>query len=164
MAGMASGAIGSAVFLYLGYRFLPPFVPVLMEPIERVVYAIRWLVLPAATLVLGVALVAGGRFFTPRAIEGDAPARGSALEINLRYVTNTSEQLLLFAIALLALSIHLHGTAVRMIPLLALWFAFARLTFLAGYHRSPLARAFGFAATFYPSVAMLLYDALKILG
>ena len=164
VAGMASGAIGSAAFLYLGYRFLPPFVPVLMEPIERVAYAIRWLVLPAGTLVLGVALVAAGRFFAPDAIDGNEPTEGSTLDINVRFVTNTAEQLLLFAIALLALSVHLGGTAVRMIPLLTLWFSFARLAFLAGYHKSPIARAFGFAATFYPTVGALLYDVLMILS
>lgn len=164
IAGMASGAVGSAAFLYLGYRFLPPFVPVLMEPIDRVVYAMRWLVLPAGTLVLGVMLVAGGRFFSPEAIDGAEPNPRSSLDIHVRYVTNTTEQLLLFAVANLALSIHLDGTAVRMIPLLALWFSFARIAFLAGYHKSPIARAFGFAATFYPTVAVLLYDVLKILS
>jgi len=163
-AGMAAGALGSAAVLYLGYRLMPPFVPVLMEPVDRLVYALPWLVPPTLTLVLGIALVASGRFFSVEAIDGAEPFEGSRLDINRRYVTNTSEQLLLFVVALLALSVQLDGTATRLIPLLSLWFSIARLAFLAGYHRNALARAFGFAATFYPTVAVLLYDALRLLG
>jgi MAPEG family len=164
LLGMLAAMLGSAGFLYLGHRFLPPFVPVLMDPLDRVLYTLRWLVLPTSMLVLGVARMAAGRFFSRHAIDGSAPIQGDGLDIDQRYLVNTAEQLLLYAVAHLALALHLDGTSVRLVPVFALWFAFARGAFWYGYHRHPLTRSFGFGATFYPTVAVILYDLAHIVG
>ncbi|MGA2776038.1 MAG: hypothetical protein ABSF94_00665 [Steroidobacteraceae bacterium] len=41
-------------------------------------------------------------------------------------------------------------------PILGGFFCIGRLWFWIGYQRGPAARAFGFAISFYPSVAALL--------
>ena len=44
-----------------------------------------------------------------------------------------------------------------LVLVMSLAFAIARLLFWIGYHRAPPLRAFGFAATFYPTVAAALW-------
>ena len=50
--------------------------------------------------------------------------------------------------------------------LMFLWlgvaFAVARLAFWAGYHMAPPLRAFGFAATFYPTVLVALWALWRV--
>lgn len=70
------------------------------------------------------------------------------LATNQRAISNTVEQMLVFAPALLALSAGAAATAMPQVIALALVFAAARLGFWLGYLARPLLRAPGMAATF----------------
>lgn len=105
-------------------------------------------------LWLGVAIVARQRFFSVRAIDGADVSE--KLTINLHYIRNTQEQSLFFMVAIVGLCFTLPAQILFYIPALTLWYIFARLCFLIGYHRNATARAFGFFATFMPNTLMLL--------
>ncbi len=109
--------------------------------------------LAALTLIAGIGAAARLRFFG-RNIDGSAPAPGSALDIMRRYVSNTTEQVVLFAIACQALAVVDASVAIRLLPVMGVWFVIARMMFYAGYRQAPLWRAVGFAATFHPTVLL----------
>ncbi len=49
------------------------------------------------------------------------------------------------------------GDGPGVVTCLGIGFAVARLAFWIGYHISPPLRAFGFAATFYPTIIALVW-------
>jgi uncharacterized membrane protein YecN with MAPEG domain len=157
LLGMVAGLGASALFFWVGHAKLPAVVPVLMDPLERLAYAVSWQAVTVVPLAAGVARIATRRFFTKEAIGGDNPALDRGLEIDRRYVQNTVEQLALASPAQLALALALPATSLRLVVLAAVWFVIARVAFWVGYHRSPLGRGFGFVSTFSPTLAMLAY-------
>lgn len=110
----------------------------------------------ALSLIASVAWAAFLRFFVSD-IDGSRPKDGSALDLALRCVTNTTEQLLIFVIAATCIFASSPMLAPSFLPAVAIWFIFARILFFVGYYSHPLARSVGFAATFYPSLAMMAY-------
>lgn len=119
------------------------------------------LLLAALPLVAGVAWAARTRHSVSN-IDGSEPERGSGLDLTLRYVSNTTEQLLLFCLGCIAVTFLAPGTAPGLLPVLGCWFVIARAMFFIGYRINPLARAAGFAATFHPTVALLVYGLLRL--
>lgn len=148
LIGMAAGALWALAVVWGPQLASPPFLP---PP----------LALPGAFLAPGLVMaamigrLAQRRFFDDALIDGAEFAPGSPAWLDQRVLANTAEQLLL-AVAIwpfVALSL---GGAVVLVMGLA--FALARLAFWAGYHRAPALRAFGFAATFYPTVLAGLWS------
>lgn len=76
------------------------------------------------------------------------------MDLSLRYITNTTEQLLLFSIAAAILA---PDTATTLLPVMGVWFLLAGAASFVGYRIHPLARAAGFAATFHSTIALLLH-------
>jgi uncharacterized MAPEG superfamily protein len=154
-AGVVSlAAIGSA------YRYLPFEVPRLDSAADRIAFALRWEALAALALALGVVRVAQERFMTDTRLDGSPPGPADVrLEIERRYLQNTLEQFVLALAAHLALATQLTGRALRLVPILAVWFLIARAVFFVSYRRAPLQRGYGFAATWLPTLAVLLYVA-----
>jgi uncharacterized membrane protein YecN with MAPEG domain len=76
-------------------------------------------------------------------------------------LANTSEQLLLALVTWPFVAMTLGGAVVMV---MGVGFALARLAFWAGYHLSPPLRAFGFAATFYPTVLAAIWSIVAWLG
>jgi uncharacterized MAPEG superfamily protein len=165
-ATVAQLLVGSAASLgfILGVYFLVPFsIPTLESAGDRVAFALSWEPVAAFALVLGVLRVVQGRFMSPARLDGAPPeAADVRLEIDRRYMQNTLEQLVLAVIAQLALATQLAGDQLRLIPILATWFLIARVAFLIGYQRDPLARGFGWAATWLPTLSVLLYDVARV--
>ncbi|GHG99905.1 MAPEG family protein [Pseudodonghicola xiamenensis] len=104
---------------------------------------------PGLVLALVIGRIAARRFFDDALIDGAEAALGSAAEIDQRVLRNTAEQLVL-ALAIWPFAALTLGGAVAIA--LGLSFAAMRLLFWIGYRWSPPLRAFGFAATFYPTV------------
>lgn len=98
-------------------------------------------VLFAMTVVQMLARAATGRIDPT---SGDDPA---FLVVNQRCISNTIEQFLVFAPALLALAAGAGGRQMPEVIGLGLVFAAARLAFWVGYLAAPLARAPGMVAT-----------------
>ena len=119
------------------------------------------LVVAAVALAAGIGGAAGLRQFGPD-IDGGAPPSGSPLDITLRYVTNTTEQLVLFACAAIAFAHASPDAARTFLPVMGGWFLIARGLFWIGYLRDPVARATGFAGTFHPTLALLLATAATL--
>ncbi len=161
--GMIGAAVFGALFVWAGTRWYPFVLPPLETAGDRLAFTLRAEVFAGLTFLLGIGTVARQRFFSPEAIGGEESPRDHAIRINLRYVQNTTEQLLLAVVAHLALAALLPPAAMAVIPVLVACFVLARVTFWAGYHRSAPSRAFGFAATFYPTVAVYLYVIYRVL-
>lgn len=156
--GVAFGAAGALVVSVLsvwGWLTLGPAAP---EPLaERLAGALRWQLLPALTLAVGVGRVANGRFSSPGDIAGAGFGEPSERIAQARAVLqNTTEQVLLALIVHLALAASAPIGA-RLVPVLAMLFLAGRVLFAAGYGRGAAGRAFGFGLTFYPSVGGLVF-------
>jgi len=161
LAGMAAASVFSVVFFEVVFRLtdfgLTP--PGGIETSWRLEYALRWEVLAALCMVAGVAMIANRRFFIADAIEGGT---SPAIEIDRRYLQNTLEQLVLAIVAHLALVTIVAPESIRAVAVLVMLFVIGRVTFWIGYHHSGPARAFGFATTFYPTVAVYVYLVSRI--
>ena len=159
----ATAAVAVLLLLYnsgIALRFPTPTGD---DEAARLAFAARWMLVPGFCLLAGLALTANRRFFSADAIDGSPAPQSKTLQINLRYNQNTLEQTVLAAIAWTGLALALRHEQLGLIPLLAIFFATGRATFWLGYLIAPWARAFGLALTFYPTVAALLWLAIRAL-
>jgi len=155
LAGMGAGLAWGVGVIWLG-------VAAIELPVFSLLPSLAFAFLaPGLALAAMLGVLAARRFFDDTLIDGAPPAPGSPAEIDARVLQNTVEQLAL-ALALWPPAAYLltddgPGVAVA----LGLGFALARLAFWAGYHLSPPLRAFGFAATFYPTLLAVLWAGLR---
>lgn len=122
---------------------------------ERFAATLRWDGLVLACLILAIGNLARHRFFTPADIHGSgltsATDRARVLQAVLQ---NTLEQTVIAVLA------HLLWTAATpagwwaAVPAAVLLFVIGRIAFAVGYAGGAVARAFGFALTFYPTVLL----------
>ena len=162
---VALGATVAAIVVFFAWTGpLHPHVNILGDDTAaRLAFAAKWLLVPGFSLLVGIGVVASRRFFTPDAIDGTRTPASPSLEINLRYNQNTLEQTLLVAVAWPLLALWLPAGQLGLIPVLAVLFGFGRAAFFIGYLIAPWARAFGFALTFYPTVAAYIWLAVLAL-
>ena len=73
-----------------------------------------------------------------------------------RVADNTQQQLLLFIIGLLALSVSMPFERLSFVPALAITFVIARIIFWIGYRIHPLYRAPGFSSVAYMNLFMFV--------
>ncbi|MFK7941058.1 MAG: MAPEG family protein [Roseovarius sp.] len=144
MIGMAAGLIWAIGLLWAAATYVTLPVFTLMPTIMTAFLA------PGLVMLLMVARLAQRRFFDDAIIDG-GPLSGGA-EIDQRVLRNTAEQLVLALCIWPACAVLLTGQGPGVIMCLGLGFALARLVFWFGYHVAPPLRAFGFAASFYPTV------------
>jgi uncharacterized membrane protein YecN with MAPEG domain len=101
------------------------------------------------------ATVGNGRFFS-EAIDPTRGKESAKLVINGRVADNTTQQFLLFLVGLLGLAVTLPLHRLALVPALSITFVVMRIAFWIGYRIKPVHRAFGFAATAYMNLIMLL--------
>lgn len=78
------------------------------------------------------------------------------MRVHGRVMQNTLEQLLWFALCILPLATYLSPPQARLIPILCVFFAFARLVYWWGYlRRGTLGRAPGVQLTFLLNIPLL---------
>jgi len=162
--GMIAGGLFSLVWVWMGYGFLQMELPLWLTTGDRLAYVAKCELFAALMLLFGVMAVAGQRFFSRQAIEGQSNGVSRSLSINLRYIQNTLEQLVLLVIAHMAFAAVAGRDEMRLIPVLVSLFMVGRICFWIGYHQNPVSRAFGFAATFYPTAVMMFYASWRILA
>ena len=146
-----------ATYVVLGaaYAVVPPPAG-LTQPSERLVHAAQWLLvafIPYAAVCLTI--------LYQRYAEGaHNPLLGGEsqrLQIHCRVMQNTLEQLLWFALCLLPLATLLTSTQVRLIPILCVFFAFARFVYWWGYLRNgTLGRSPGVQLTFLLNIPLFV--------
>jgi len=151
LAGIITSWVIASLFIYLGYN-LNVFEG---DRNQAVGFA---LIVAALSLAWGIGLAAKTRHLSQN-IDGTAPAEGTPLDLTLRYISNTSEQLLLFSLAVISFGLVANESLViRLLPVLGIWFVIARALFYIGYRYNPLARSIGFAGTFHPTLILLFYS------
>ncbi|MEO3415607.1 MAPEG family protein [Roseovarius sp. CAU 1744] len=158
LVGMAAGLLWSVGLLWVAARFVSLPIFTLMPTIMTAFLA------PGIVMLLMVGRLAQRRFFDDTIIDGAAFAPGSAADIDQRVLGNTAEQSVLALCVWPAAAVVLADHGPGVIVVLGLNFAFARLIFWAGYHLSPPLRAFGFAASFYPTVLVTLWTVLSLVA
>lgn len=142
------GALG------LAYALAPSFTGV-TEPAERLVFAVRWLLvafIPYAAVCLTILYerYAEGAHNPLLGVESER------LSVHCRVMQNTLEQLAWFALCVLPLATLLSSSEVRLIPILCVFFALARLIYWWGYFRNgTLGRSVGVQLTFLLNIPLL---------
>jgi uncharacterized MAPEG superfamily protein len=150
---MAAGIAASV----LGFSFAATrLAPLSTLPSRLDAFALSLLPL-AITLTVSIGRLAAHRFHTPEDIGGSGLTGGTDRARLLQaMLQNTLEQLALavpvYAAWVLLSPAQLAGLCVAA----ALLFLVGRVLFFAGYARGAPSRAFGFALSFYPTVALLI--------
>jgi hypothetical protein len=163
MVGIAASVAISAIIWVALWRLLPPLSG--MDAIgARMLVALKCVA--AATLfclVAGIEAVAHERLqsnaFDP--LQGHQTER---LRVNLRYLQNTLEQLIVFAVGLFGIAAYLDsGSTMRIVIASTVVWILNRFAFWIGYHRSAAMRGLG-APSMVIGLVMLLYVVARIGG
>lgn len=158
--GIVIAELTSILFIWAGFD-LTRNLKIFQEKssLEAMAFAILIATIP---LIAGIGWVAMKRHMVSN-IDGSPPLAGSSLDLTLRYVLNTLEQLVLFCVACIGAAILVPEMARNLLPVMGCWFLLARSAFFIGYQIHPLARAIGFAATFHPTVVLIVYAIVAFL-
>jgi hypothetical protein len=151
--------VGAALWLAI-YFLLPPLIG-MDEPLARLVFALKCsCVAVLLSFVLGIEAVAHERLRSP-AIDPLAGYETRRMTINLRYLQNTLEQLLVFLPGLFGLAYYCDsGAAMRAVTATTVVWIVGRFAFWIGYHQGSLHRAAG-APSMMLGMAMLLYVGVR---
>ena len=159
MATMLPIAVAFPVAVALWFateRLLPPLAG--METVlARLIFALKCSsVAILFCLVTGIEAVAHERLRSP-AIDPLLGYETRRLRVNLRYLQNTLEQLLVFVPGLFGLAYYAaDGAQMRWVVAATVVWIVARIAFWIGYHRSSASRGFG-APGMIVGMGMLLY-------
>ena len=146
-----------AIALWFGTIYaLPPIAGMETLP-DRLVFALKCSAVAILfCLVMGVEAVAHERLRSP-AIDPLSGCETRRMRVNLRYLQNTLEQLVVFVPGLLGLAAYSpDGSAMRRVAAATVVWVAARIAFWIGYHRSAAERGYG-APGMIVGMLMLLY-------
>ena len=155
-SGVARGMGVALLVVILTLAVSWSFAPIL-SPTDRVLRAVAAATVAALWLAAAIGHVAALRFESPADIDAAAGGGGDSPRVVMAnaVLRNTLEQVVLAIPAYLALGWVVEGSGV-MVPALATLFSIGRTLFWTNYARGAVARSFGFALSFYSSVAALV--------
>jgi uncharacterized membrane protein YecN with MAPEG domain len=153
---------GTLAAIALFYLKLVPPLRGLEDPSARLALAFRWLFVAMIPYAAVCMTILSQRFF-----EGVhnplAGGESERLRIHCRVMQNTLEQLVWFAISILALTTFLAPDQMRIVPIACGFFALARFVYWWGYLRSgTLGRAIGVQLTFTLNILLLVLVAVRV--
>jgi hypothetical protein len=150
-----------SIVLWLAIYFLLPPLAGMEEPLARLIVALKCACVAVLfCFVLGIEAVAHERLRSP-AIDPLTGYTTRRMTINLRYLQNTLEQLLVFLPGLFGLAYYCDsGAAMRAVIATTLVWIAGRFAFWIGYHQGALHRAAG-APSMVLGMLMLLYVAAR---
>jgi hypothetical protein len=151
-----------AVGVWLSIRHLAPQVSGIASVADALVYAFKWWCLAVLfCFATGIDAVAHERLQSP-AFDPLVGYETRRLRVNLRYLQNTLEQLIMFTAGLFGLALYNHDAgSIRAVEATAVVWILFRFAFWIGYHRSAALRSLG-AAGVGMSLIVLIYVAARI--
>ncbi len=155
----ASGVLAACI--WVGVRNLAPLVPHAETISSRMAFAFKWWSIAVLLcFATGIDAVAHERLQSP-AFDPLAGYETKRLQINLRYLQNTLEQLVMFTAALFGLAMYSSdGDSMRAVEATAVVWIVFRFAFWIGYHRSATLRTVG-AASIALSWIVLIHVAAR---
>ncbi|CAH1044897.1 MAPEG family protein [Halomonas sp. TD01] len=160
--GMLLGFLGTIVVFISFYSFLPQ-VAEEVSLVERLKLGIMCLVFPVTLFFLMIVRVGSQRFGNLSADPTKCEANTEGMKVDLRVLSNTHEQLMIFAINILALSALMPYQFLSLLPIYSGVFVAGRVIFWVGYRRNVLWRAPGFAMSTLPAVIGVGYSCVAVL-
>jgi hypothetical protein len=151
--GAASGILGMLMMVW-GFSTLID-APAVAGTSDRLAYALRWAVVAALPFFFMIAAVGNARFASD-AIDPTLGKESEKMVVDGRVADNTLQQLVLFLIGMLALSVTLPANRLNIVASVSITFVIIRIAFWIGYRMDPLYRAFGFSSTFYLNLGMIV--------
>lgn len=149
-------------YILLGALYFPFTIPTLYTVEDKLVFTWQCCLFAAMPLAMGIIAILIRKVLRPSTLDGEPVLDGSRLDIHIRFVRDTSTQLLLFVIALFNIAIFLPSNFVSFIPVITSWFIFARTFYWITYLFNPGQRIFGSVATMAPTLFMLGWCAVQI--
>jgi len=156
------GIVVAVLFLVSAYYAYQQFlarsigVPHFSSPGDRFAFVLRYQLPGLLWVVISLAHVGIIRFRT--AAINPLSGNEAVIEKANHILVNTFEQFVVSAINQLIFATFVGEERLRLIPLISFFFFIGRLAFFVGYLINPLHRAFGFALTWIPSVALTGYN------
>ena len=140
------GVLGAA------YVILPAFFRFPVELPQRLAFVLQADLFIFLWVVVGIRMVAKGRFYSAVDNRGSAYGPPSPkLAVRVAFLQNTLEQAVTAMGAHLALATLLSGPMLALVPAAVVLFAVGRVTFFIGYPKGAGGRAFGIATTAIPT-------------
>lgn len=149
MDSVVSTVITAIAFL-LSYFFLPIDTSTLTTLPDRLSLTIPCLFVSSLSIVMGIVAVGSVRG-NSNAIDPVYGRSEHLVDVPNRILRNTTEQFILHMMAMLALTVFLEGSSMKVIPILSGIFLIARIV------SSPTKRAYGFVSTFFPTICVYAY-------
>lgn len=154
LVGALSGIVGMILMVWALSRSIhAPFID--DEAGARLTYALKWAVVAAVPFFAMLVTVGNARFLS-EAIDPTRNKDDPRMLVTGRVADNTLQQLMLFIIGLLALSVSMPFERLSFIPALTITFVVARIVFWIGYRIHPLYRAPGFSSVAYMNLFMFV--------
>lgn len=152
LLGVAFGLVWSVAVVWLPGQGPQPFIPINLA----LIYAF----LPGGMfMALLAGVIAMRRFFDDDIVDDARFAPGSRAEKDQRVLTNTVEQMVLALLIWPFVSTVLGAVTVIV---MGVTFVIARVFFWAGAQFSPSLRAFGFAASFCPTLLAAIWSLWRL--
>jgi len=124
--------------------------------VSRLVFGMKCCGVSSLCLVVGIQVVANQRL-SSRQINPLGNAEPSyRFQVNSRYVSNTTEQLLLMCIGTMAACAY-ESISLNLVFIMNMMFIIGRVMFWIGYHIEPTKRAAGMSLTFFASHVLIIY-------
>jgi hypothetical protein len=160
--GVISAFIFSLTFVLIGYFVIALPLPLFNTAESRLIFALRCQIFPVLMLFAGIVAVGNGRF-SSAAINPLANAESEAMRINLRYLSNTKRAICAVFCRQFNPFYLFRCLQHQADSNFGTLFVFGRIAFWIGYLKEPIERAFGLGVTLYPTIAVLIYDAYRVL-
>ena len=160
--GIVIGIIATILACGLMFILIPRYSHELAL-LARLKLAISCLVLPGLLFLIMILNVGRQRFGNKAENPVICVANNNAMQIDIRVLANTHEQLTVFMISTFALAVMLPFAYLNFVPICAALFFIGRVVFWVGYRCNALYRGPGFALTMFPSLFALVFCAAKII-
>lgn len=161
--GMAASVAITAIYVICSYVIYSKYIHLESSIIARLILAVKSCIVPAFMLFLGIIVLGASRYGNKSQDPTQCESKDTIMSINIHYLRNTQEQLLLFIVNISAFCVYLEDYLLLLVPIYSSLFVLGRITFWVGYHYHPLYRATGFGMSFYPSVMGMIYNTYQII-